>query len=349
MPAKVGERKKKKRNKKKTGGFFKRGGPNTNDPTPKMASHWLQGETSSVSKNAMVNEKLSYAPAAVAGTTKKQRGFGARIKGMVKGRTKRKGDDDASNSIYSHGGGDYDPHNPPPNRTSHYQARPAHGLDPRLLPQVVEEDDQAMMERLDSSAKRLDYSPERPHEHEMSFAHESFAHDSYVHRQEGEDPTRQAHFEDQQRPQVPAQRRLLFAAAEEEEDGSKGDPISLVLLLVDPETLRFELLQLEFDNPQEILIKDVLQQILTSVTEPAINRLQFHALVDRLGKQHDSKSKLLSACAQRIHNKDLLVGLSKGVTLEHCSRLCRPILGDEKVIGMVRAPARAWSIRWLVW
>jgi hypothetical protein len=122
-----------------------------------------------------------------------------------------------------------------------------------------------------------------------------------------------------------------------DEPGDLMFPVALVLLLVDPETLRFELLQLDLETPQEAKVSDVLDQIKESVTEPAIRSLEFHGLVDRKGNQFAASAALAKALTNRKRNKDILVGLSKGVTTEHCGRLARPILGDSKVISMVRA------------
>lgn len=125
--------------------------------------------------------------------------------------------------------------------------------------------------------------------------------------------------------------------AADDEPGDLMLPVALVLLLVDPETLRFELLQLDLENPQEAKVSDVLDQIKESVTEPAIQALEFHSLVDRKGGQFSASTALAKALTNRKRSKDILVGLSKGVTTEHCGRLARPILGDSKVIGMLQS------------
>ena len=121
-----------------------------------------------------------------------------------------------------------------------------------------------------------------------------------------------------------------------DEPGDLMFPVSLVLLLVDPDTLRFELLQLDFDTPQEAKVGDVLEQIKESITEPAIRSLEFHSLVDRKGAQFSATTALAKALTNRKRSKDILVVLSKGVTTEQCGKLARPILGDSKVISMVR-------------
>jgi hypothetical protein len=285
----------KKKRKNKMGFRFKRPWESKKDKSGGVASVSTNGEASA-----------GFAPDRKGKDSKdgspKRRGFGARIKGIVKGRTKRKkGSDDGDNSLYT---ADYDPSNPPKQFTEKYQH--THGLDPNVLAQVVEDEslnsdsDHNRQNRVGSNRMMSKKVRDMPHDmdtdDELSFA-------------DGEDQ--------------------LGEAAE------LNGPISLVLLLVDPPTLRFELLQLEFDTPQEATVNDVLEQISNSVTEPAIQKLKFIALVDRLGEAHDRQSPLKHALTKRKGNKDILVGLSKDVTMEQCSRLARPILGDEKVVGMV--------------
>lgn len=125
--------------------------------------------------------------------------------------------------------------------------------------------------------------------------------------------------------------------SEVDEPGDLMFPVSLVLLLVDPDTLRFELLQLEFDTPQEAKVGDVLEQIKDSITEPAIRSLEFHSLVDRKGGLFSATAPLAKALTNRKRSKDILAVLSKGVTTEQCGKLARPIFGDAKVITMLEA------------
>jgi hypothetical protein len=69
-------------------------------------------------------------------------------------------------------------------------------------------------------------------------------------------------------------------------------PISLILLLVCPDTLRFELLRLEFETPQDMIVADVLDQLENSVMEKSLQRLTFTALVDSKGMAHQGKDPL---------------------------------------------------------
>ena len=112
-------------------------------------------------------------------------------------------------------------------------------------------------------------------------------------------------------------------------------PISLILLLVEQGSLRFELLQLEFETPQTASVKDVLVQIKASVTEPVLRQKKFVGVMDRLGRSYGERTPLGDALTKRRNNKDILVVVCQGVSAEQSGRLARPILGDEKVIGMV--------------
>jgi hypothetical protein len=121
-----------------------------------------------------------------------------------------------------------------------------------------------------------------------------------------------------------------------DEPGDLSLPVGVVLLMVDPETLRFELLQLDFETPVAAKVQDVLEQARDSVSEPALKGLDFHAVVDRKGNQFSAAAPLTKALTNRKRSRDILVGLSRGVSVEKCGRLARPILGDAKVILMVR-------------
>eukprot|EP00934_Nitzschia_sp_Nitz4_P001067 Nitzschia sp. Nitz4//scaffold211_size37880//14905//16146//NITZ4_007704-RA/size37880-augustus-gene-0.60-mRNA-1//-1//CDS//3329541973//1067//frame0 len=133
---------------------------------------------------------------------------------------------------------------------------------------------------------------------------------------------------------------------EVDELGDLSGPISLVLLLVDPQTLRFELLQLEFESVQGAKVIDVLEQIKESITEPSIRKLDYQALVDRKGQSFAAKVNLAKAVSNRRHSKDILVGLSTGFTPDQCGLLARPILGDAKVVSMLEEngyDVRGWA------
>jgi hypothetical protein len=261
-----------------------------------------------------------------ASPTKKKKNFGARfIKGMVRGRTRRKKEDaDGDNSLYAE---DYDPHNPPkPAGGGAFNGRQT-ALDPEILAQVVE--DESFHSDDDDHNGFSPRPPKRMPSKKRGMTTPMDDNNDGMDTDEEEDDL--SYGEEMDLPEDSG-----GGGGKKKKSTEIRGPISLVVLLVDPDTLRFELLQLEFDTPNEVAVSHVMDQISTSVTEPAIRMLEFTALVDRQGKAHVSKSPLAKALTQRNGNKDILVGLSKGVTTEHCGRLARPILGDSKVIGMVR-------------
>lgn len=108
--------------------------------------------------------------------------------------------------------------------------------------------------------------------------------------------------------------------------------LQVVLLLMDPTTRRFELLQLEFDS-DKAKVSDILSQIPVSVTEEAIKKQQYRGVMDRDSAERGESARLSSFCK----GKEVLVALPKGLSVEDCTKLARPILGDDKVINMLNA------------
>lgn len=109
-----------------------------------------------------------------------------------------------------------------------------------------------------------------------------------------------------------------------------GSPLQVVLLLMDPKTRRFELLQLEFDSDKAV-VADVLSQIALSATEESLRTQTYTGVADRTGAAKSAKD-LLSAFCQA---NDVILAIPKGMKASQCSKLARPILGDPKVNTMV--------------
>jgi hypothetical protein len=114
--------------------------------------------------------------------------------------------------------------------------------------------------------------------------------------------------------------------------GAKRKPVTLqlVLLLMDPSTRRFELLQLEFDS-DKARVSDIIAQIPISVTEQSIRSQQYEGVVDASGTTMSEFVRLVDFCRGRT----VLVALPKGLTVKECVRLARPILSDSQVEKMV--------------
>eukprot|EP00526_Cylindrotheca_closterium_P013969 CAMPEP_0113624820 /NCGR_PEP_ID=MMETSP0017_2-20120614/12807_1 /TAXON_ID=2856 /ORGANISM="Cylindrotheca closterium" /LENGTH=344 /DNA_ID=CAMNT_0000534887 /DNA_START=201 /DNA_END=1235 /DNA_ORIENTATION=- /assembly_acc=CAM_ASM_000147 len=116
--------------------------------------------------------------------------------------------------------------------------------------------------------------------------------------------------------------------------GAKRKPVTLqlVLLLMDPSTRRFELLQLEFDS-DKARVSDIIAQIPISVTEQSIRSQQYEGVVDASGTIMSESVRLVDFCSGRT----VLVALPKGLTVKECVRLARPILCDSQVQKMLSA------------
>jgi hypothetical protein len=107
--------------------------------------------------------------------------------------------------------------------------------------------------------------------------------------------------------------------------------LKVVLLLIDPKTCRFELLQLEFDS-LKALVSDVLAQIPVACTDNTLRKQAYSGVCGRAGQDITSDKLLATFC----HGNDVLVAIPTGLSAKECARLAKPILGDIKVGAMVR-------------
>lgn len=113
--------------------------------------------------------------------------------------------------------------------------------------------------------------------------------------------------------------------------GKRSYILKVVLLLMDPASRRFELLQLEFDS-LKALVSDVLAQIPISVTEAALREQNYVGICGVDAKEMTSGQLLADFCV----GNEVLVAMPSSISAKECVRLARPILSDEKVISMVR-------------
>lgn len=107
--------------------------------------------------------------------------------------------------------------------------------------------------------------------------------------------------------------------------------LQLVMLLMDPQSRRFELLQLEFDS-DKARVSDVIAQIPLSVTEPTLKALSFTGVIDSSGKVMTGDIRLVDFCK----GKTVLAAVPEGVAAKDCVKLARPIICDKQVDKMVR-------------
>ena len=108
-------------------------------------------------------------------------------------------------------------------------------------------------------------------------------------------------------------------------------PIQIVLLLMDPNSRRFELLQLEFDA-NKALVYDVVSQVQTSATEETLRKLKYGGICDQDGLEMIESLKLSNFC----DGNEIVMAIPEGMTGAATIKLARPILSDQRVVDMVR-------------
>lgn len=109
-------------------------------------------------------------------------------------------------------------------------------------------------------------------------------------------------------------------------------PIQVILLLMDPDSRRFELLQLEFDATKA-LVSDVLLQVEQSATETALRDMKYAGICDRTGMEMIASCKLLMFCSPG--KNEIVLAMPRGMDGRETAKLATPILEDEKVVEMV--------------
>jgi hypothetical protein len=107
--------------------------------------------------------------------------------------------------------------------------------------------------------------------------------------------------------------------------------LKVFLLLMDPQTYRFELLQLEF-NSLNALVSDVLAHVPVSCLDDTLRKQAYSGVCGRAGQEMTSDKLLASFC----HENGVLVAIPTGLSAKECARLAKAILGDDKVEVMVR-------------
>lgn len=106
--------------------------------------------------------------------------------------------------------------------------------------------------------------------------------------------------------------------------------LKVVLLLMDPRTRRFELLQLEFDS-SKALVADVLSQIPISATEDALKDQGYIGICGHDGKQMPQQFLL----SQLSKGNEVLVAIPYGQEGANVAKYARPILNDSQVVSML--------------
>lgn len=108
-------------------------------------------------------------------------------------------------------------------------------------------------------------------------------------------------------------------------------PIQVVLLLMDPSSRRFELLQLEFDV-NKAYVHNVMDQIRDSATEKSLRDITFVGVCNQAGQEMMGTMKLSQFC----QGNEVIVAMPQGMSGKDTAKISEPILSDPKVIEMVR-------------
>ena len=111
-----------------------------------------------------------------------------------------------------------------------------------------------------------------------------------------------------------------------------ADPVQVILLIMDPMTRRFELLQLEFDSAMA-KVSDIFKQIPTAATEDVLQNATYKAIINAKGEELKQDSNL----SDYVKGASVVIAVpeSSEETLEKCAAMAVPILTNSKVHKMV--------------
>lgn len=111
-----------------------------------------------------------------------------------------------------------------------------------------------------------------------------------------------------------------------------ADPVQVILLIMDPDTRRFELLQLEFDSAMA-KVSDIYKQIPTAATEEVLQKASYKAIITAKGEELKSDSNL----SDYVTGAAVVIAVpeSTDASLEKCATMAAPILTNSKVHKML--------------
>jgi hypothetical protein len=130
-------------------------------------------------------------------------------------------------------------------------------------------------------------------------------------------------------PQDPAQTPGLKT-----EEKIISNTVQIILLLMDPISRRFELLQLEFDSVKAI-VQDLLSQIPSSATEESVRDQGYDGICTIGGVEMTCTGKLKDFVEQNEGINSVVLAMPEGVSPEECAKMAKPILSDKNVASML--------------
>jgi len=117
-------------------------------------------------------------------------------------------------------------------------------------------------------------------------------------------------------------------------DNNNDTPLQVILLLMDSNSRRFELIQLAFDA-EKASVKDVIGQIALSATEEALKSQTYTDVCLPDGFLMKNNSYLKDYNDKIEAQKNMLLAIPTGMKTEECTKLAVPILNDAKVKAML--------------
>ena len=113
-----------------------------------------------------------------------------------------------------------------------------------------------------------------------------------------------------------------------------SNTVQIVLLLIDPTSRRFELIQLEFDSVKAI-VQDLLSQIPSSATEESLRDQGYEGICTIGGEEMNCTGKLKDFVKQNEGINAVVLAMPEGMSPEDCAKMAKPILADKNVAAVV--------------
>lgn len=113
---------------------------------------------------------------------------------------------------------------------------------------------------------------------------------------------------------------------------SVANPVQVILLIMDPASRRFELLQLEFDSAMS-KIADIFQQIPEAATEEILQKTTYKAIITPKGEELKPEMSL----SEFAGGATVVIAVPQNTeeSLEKCAAMAVPILTNNKVHKML--------------
>ena len=128
----------------------------------------------------------------------------------------------------------------------------------------------------------------------------------------------------------------MMASYEPSTMGFTGPPLQVIILLMEPKTRRFELLQLEFDSGKAT-VATLLSQITLSAKEDKLKKQKYSGVAARNGIPKKPSVLLAAFCS----DNEVLIAVPKGMMWATVAKNAQPILSNPQVMDLVSPQAMA--------